>query len=79
MSNVGLIIRRELGSYLRTPSGYFIAAGVLLLNGLLFNAFAIGEEPQLSSDVLRIFFYWAGIVTMLGGVVFSMRLLAEER
>ena len=79
MSNVGLIIRRELGSYLRTPRGYFIAAGVLLLNGLLFNAFAIGEEPQLSSDVLRIFFYWAGIVTMLGGVVFSMRLLAEER
>ena len=49
MSNVGLIIRRELGSYLRTPSGYFIAAGVLLLNGLLFNAFAIGRSSRATS------------------------------
>ena len=79
MRNVGLIIRRELGSYLKRPSGWFIAAAVLLLDGLLFNAFGIGTEPQLSSTVLQLFFYWAGIVTMLGGVLFSMRLLAEER
>lgn len=80
MSNVWLIVRRELASYVRTPSGYFIAAAALLLEGLLFNAFAIGgTEERLSADVLRIYFYWAGIVTMLGGVVFSMRLLAEER
>lgn len=79
MRNVGLIMRRELTSYLHRPSGWFIAAGVLLLDGLLFNAFAIADEAQLSAQVLQIFFYWAGIVTMLGGVVFSMRLLAEER
>jgi len=76
--NVGLIVRRELGSYVRRPSGWFIAAGVLLLDGLLFNAFAISDQAQLSSQVLQLFFYWAGIVTMLGGIVFSMRLLAEE-
>lgn len=79
MKNVLLIVRRELGSYLKRPSGYFIGAAMLLLHGLLFNAFAIADEAQLSADVLRIFLYWGGIVTMLGGVLFSMRLLAEER
>lgn len=79
MTNVLLIVRRELGSYLKRPSGYFIAAAILLLHGLLFNAFAISDEAQLSADVLRIFLYWGGIVTMVGGVLFSMRLLAEER
>ena len=44
MRNVGLILGRELGSYARTPSAYFIAAAVLLLDGLLFNAFAVGES-----------------------------------
>ncbi len=78
MRNVGLIVGRELGSYLRTPSGYFIAAAVLLVDGLLFNAMAVGER-RLSSEVLQIFFYFAGIVTMGGGVLFSMRLLAEDR
>ena len=79
MRNIGLIMQRELWSYVRTPSGYFIGATVLLLHGLLFNAFAIGDVPQLSSEVLRIYLYWGGIVTMVGGVLFSMRLLAEER
>lgn len=79
MRNVLLIVRRELGSYLKRPSGYFIGAAILLLHGLLFNAFAISDEAQLSADVLRIFLYWGGIVTMLGGILFSMRLLAEER
>lgn len=79
MRNVGLIFGRELGSYVRTPSAYLIAAAVLLLDGLLFNAFAVGGEARLSSDVLQIFFYFAGAVTMIGGVLFSMRLLAEDR
>lgn len=79
MRNVALIVRRELGSYVRTPSGYFIAAAVLLLDGLLFNALVVGEEARPSEQVLQFFFYFAGIVTMIGGVLFSMRLLAEER
>ncbi len=78
MRNVGLILGRELGSYVRTPSAYFIAAAVLLVDGLLFNAFAVGER-RLSAEVLQIFFYFAGIVTMGGGILFSMRLLAEDR
>lgn len=78
MRNIGLIVSRELGSYVRTPSAYFIAAAVLLLDGLLFNAFAVNER-RLSAEVLQIFFYFAGIVTMGGGVLFSMRLLAEDR
>lgn len=79
MRNVALIVQRELGGYLRRPSGYFIAAGLLLLDGLLFNAFAISDDRQVSSEALRIFFYFGGAVTMVGGVLFSMRLLAEER
>lgn len=79
MSNIGLIIRRELGSYLRTPSGYIIAASVLLIDGLLFNTRAIGSTPQFSSDVLQQFLIDAGGTTMLAAVLFSMRFLAEER
>lgn len=79
MRNVVLILSRELASYVRTPSGYLIAAAVLLLDGLLFNAMAMGDQPRLSADVLSGFFYFAGIVTMIAGVLFSMRLLAEER
>ena len=44
MSATLLIARRELGSYLRTMSGYIIAAAVLLVDGILFNAFALGSQ-----------------------------------
>ncbi len=38
--NIALIAGRELRSYLRTPMGYIIAALLLAVDGLLFNAFA---------------------------------------
>lgn len=79
MKNIGLIIRRELGSYLRTPSGYIIAASILLIDGLLFNTRAVGSEPRFSSEVLQQFLIDAGGTTMLAAVLFSMRFLAEER
>lgn len=79
MSNVLLIVRRELASYLRTPSGYVIAAATLLVMGLLFNARAIGDQPRLSSDVLQQFFIDAGGLVVIAAVIFSMKLLAEER
>lgn len=79
MSNVLLIVRRELGAYLRTPSGWIIAASVLLIDGLLFNTRAVGSTPRLSSEVLQQFFIDAGGTTMLAAVLFSMRLLADER
>ena len=79
MKNVLLIARRELASYLRTPSGFVIAAAVLLVDGLLFNAYAVGSTAKLSSKVLQDFFYFAAGTTMIASVLMSMRLLAEER
>jgi ABC-2 type transport system permease protein len=79
MSNVLLIVRRELGAYVRTPSGWIIAASILLINGLLFNTRAVGSSPRLSSEVLEQFLIDAGGTTMLAAVLLSMRLLAEER
>ena len=79
MRNIGLIVARELAAYARTPSGYFIAAAVLVVDGLFFNGLAMGDDAKLSADVLRDFFYFAGIVTMCGGVLLSIRLLSEER
>ena len=79
MRNTLLIVRRELAAYARTPSGYVIAACVLLVNGLLFNTRAVGSTPRLSTEVLQQFLIDAGGTTMLAAVLFSMRLLAEER
>jgi ABC-2 type transport system permease protein len=74
-----LIARRELASYLRTMTGYVIAAIVLLIDGLLFQAFVLGGTDKLSSDVLSNFFYISSGTTMIASVFISMRLLAEER
>ncbi|MFW5875250.1 MAG: ABC transporter permease [Myxococcota bacterium] len=79
MSHTLLIVRREMGAYLRTPSGWIIAASILLIDGLLFNTRAVGSTPQYSSEVLEQFLIDAGGTTMLAAVLFSMRLLAEER
>jgi ABC-2 type transport system permease protein len=79
MNNVLLIIRRELMAYLKTPSGYIIAAIMLLWQGVAFNAYAVGDEARLSTDVLKRFFEVAGGTVIVTGVLFSMRLLAEER
>ena len=77
-SNVGLIARRELEAYLRTMLGYIIVAGLLLVDGLLFQVFAL-EGEKLSAAVLSRFFENTGGVTMVAGILLSMRLIAEER
>ena len=48
MSAVLLIARRELGGYFRSMTGYVIAGLVLLIDGLLFNAFVLsaGESTR---------------------------------
>jgi ABC-2 type transport system permease protein len=79
MSATLLIARRELGSYLRSMTGYVIAALVLVVDGLLFQAFVMGSGDKLSSQVLSSFFEISGGVTMISSVFISMRLLAEER
>ena len=80
MSALWLIARRELSAYFRTYSGYIIAAAVLFVDGLLFNAFALGsKENQLSTQVVSQFFYVSSGTTMIASVFLSMRLFAEDR
>ncbi len=79
MSRVLRVAGRELAAALRSPQGWLVAALVLALDGLLFNGYALGPTPRLSTEVLRDFFYVASGTTMLAAVLLSMRLLAEER
>jgi ABC-2 type transport system permease protein len=74
-----LIARRELATYLNTAWGWAILAAVLLIDGLLFNAFAMTDAPRYSADVLEDFFFFSSGTTMIAGVLLSMRLIAEER
>lgn len=79
MTQALLIFERELRAYLRSPFGYIVAAALLLIDGLLFQGYALGGVPRLSADVLREFFYFASGTTMVAAILVSMRLLAEER
>ena len=78
MRATSIIYRRELGTYLRSPFGWVIAAVLLLLFGLLFQGFAMSGE-MLSAYVLERFFYVASGIPLVGGVLLSFRLLSEER
>ena len=80
MNAVLLIARRELAGYFRTWLGYIIIAAALVIEGLLFNGFALGSGmDHRSSDVLSQYFLLAGGVTQFAAVFISMRLLAGER
>ena len=79
MNAILLIARRELGSYLRSMTGYIIAALVLVIDGLLFQAFVMGGPDRLSAEVLSNFFFISSGITMIASVFISMRLFAEER
>src|SRR6185295_18780486 len=63
-----LIARREIGAYLRSMIGYVIIAGVLAIDGLLFNAYALGGADKRSSEVLSLFFYFGSGITMASSV-----------
>ena len=79
MNGAILIARRELRAYLRSPFGYIVGAAMLLIDGLLFQGYALGAGARLSADVLHDFFYFASGTTMVASILLSMRLLAEER
>jgi ABC-2 type transport system permease protein len=80
MTATWLIARRELAGYLRTMSGYVIAAAALFVQGILFNAFALGsEQSRMSTEVLSQFFWVYSGTIIVVSVLLSMRLLAEER
>lgn len=78
MSAVFLIARRELASYFRTWMGYIIIAAALFLDGILFNAYAMGSDKK-SSEVLGTFFLCSSGVVLASSIFVSMRLLAGER
>ena len=56
MRAISIIFKRELGSYLRSPVGWIVAAVLLLIDGVLFQAMAM-QKDALSADVLRQFFF----------------------
>ena len=76
---IWLILRRELGAYLHSMTGYIIVAAVLVVDGILFNAFALGGPEKLSGEVLALFFYFSSGTTMIASVFIAMRLFAEEK
>ncbi len=79
MRTVWWILRREIGAYLRSPMGYLVIAPVLMIEGLFFNAFALGTAARRSSEVLQDFFYIASGGALFAAVFLAMRLIAEER
>ena len=78
MRAISIIYRREIGHYFRSPIGWVIAAAVLLVDGILFQAFAL-QGNQLSAIVLERYFYFASGIPTFAGVLLSFRLLSEER
>ena len=58
MTTILLIAKKELSSFVNTSWGVSIFAIILLLDGLLFNAFALGSAPRYSADVLEDFLRW---------------------
>ena len=79
MKGALLIARREMRAYLRSPFGYIVGAALLLIDGLLFQGYALGAGARLSAEVLHDFFFFASGTTMVAAILLSMRLLAEER
>ncbi len=79
MREVLLIARRDFQAYFNTAWGYVVIAVVLLINGVLFNAFAMKSTARYSTDVLEDFFYFASGTTMIAAIILTMRLFAEER
>jgi len=60
--------------------GYAAAAGVLLINGILFMSMALGSsKARLSGQVLEMFFFYSSGVTAILCVALGMRLIAAEQ
>lgn len=78
MRATSIIYRRELGSYLRSPIMWGIAAALLLAEGIFFQAWALRGE-QLSALVLERYFFLSSFAVGTAGLIFSFRLIAEER
>ena len=74
-----LIARRELAATFNNLWGYIILAFILVIDGLLFNAQALGETARTSTYVLQEFFEVGFGTTVVAAILITMRLIAEER
>ncbi len=74
-----LIARRDLNATLHGLTGYAIIAAILFIDGILFNAYAMGQGARYSHQVLEQFFYFSSGTTMIASVLITMRSVAEER
>jgi ABC-2 type transport system permease protein len=79
MRGMLLVARRDLAAYLNNYWGYAVIAAVLIIDGLLFNAVALGDAPKYSSKVIEEFFYFSFGTTIIASILLTMRLFAEER
>jgi len=78
MRAISIIYRRELLAYLRSPFAWVLAAVLLLVDGILFQGYALQGE-QLSAIVLERYFWFSSGVAMAAGLLLSFRLISEER
>jgi len=74
-----MVARRDLAAYLNNYWGYATIAALLVLEGLMFNAFALTDRPKYSADVIEEFFYLTFGFVCFASVILSMRVIAEER
>ena len=79
MRGMLLVARRDLAAYFNSYWGWVVIAVVLLVDGLLFNAFAVGDQPKYSAEVIRDFFFFSFGCTALASLPVTMRLFAEEK
>lgn len=73
------LYRREVSALVRSPAAWAIAATVLWIDGLLFQAFALGATSKLSTKVLEDFLYFATGTTIIASILVSMRAFTDER
>jgi ABC-2 type transport system permease protein len=78
MTRALLVAGRELTAYLKSPLGYVVIAGALLVEGIYFYAMAL-TGARLSSEVLFRFFDGTAATTIIAALILAMRLIAGER
>ena len=79
MRGMMLVARRELAAYFNSYWGWVVIAVILLIDGLLFNAFAMGGSPKYSAKVIEDFFFFSFGCTVIASLPVTMRLFAEEK
>jgi ABC-2 type transport system permease protein len=77
LRNIGIICRKELGSYLTSPMAYIVTAIFLALSGTFFTSYLAGTNYMDTS--IRGFLNAAQILILLFAAVLTMRLVSEER